>query len=167
MRRTHQTEAPYHHYDMQLGSGTWDALLGTHWHTAQGAWSWGGQLQGVVRLQKANAHGYALGPRWQGDLWLARSLGEGWQASARWQRVHQGAVRGALDSATITAPGDWAGNLGGRTDDLILGLRYRQTTGPWAGSDWHLAGTWPVGSRGRGVQLERRAGLLLGGGFHF
>lgn len=168
MRRTHQTDPAYLHYDMQLGSGTWDALVGTHWQRGQGPWQWGGQVLGTVRLQKTNAHGYALGPRWQGDLWLARTLAPGWQLSGRWQRVYQGAVRGALGGqATGTSPGDWAHNQGGRSDDLVLALRFSPLAGPWAGSGWHLAWSAPVGSQLRGVQLQRRPGLSVGGVFHF
>ncbi|MGB1087934.1 MAG: transporter, partial [Alphaproteobacteria bacterium] len=37
-------------YPMQLGSGTYDALIGGTWQNGQGDWAWGAQYSGVIRL---------------------------------------------------------------------------------------------------------------------
>jgi hypothetical protein len=84
----------YLNYALQTGSGTLDFTPSL---TLTGRWerlSWGGQLNGVTRLEARNATGYALGDRGQITAWGGVSLLEGLTASIRGVYTTQGAIAG-------------------------------------------------------------------------
>lgn len=168
MRRTHQVEPSPVHYDMQLGSGTWDLLAATTWAWTQGAWGWGAQASTVQRLQSANAQGYALGNAVQANAWLTRRLGPSWTLTGRVQHTVQRAIRGAYAGApAATSPADMPAHHGGRFTELGLGAVYMVKSGPWRGSEFNAEWMIPLRSTYNGVQLERRSGMALGWAFHF
>ena len=73
-RRTHQEERGFLHYEMQLGSGTWDLLPSLTWNARFRRLFFGAQLGGVLRLEAANEAGYALGDRIRVEAWGGAEL---------------------------------------------------------------------------------------------
>ena len=57
-------------YPMQIGSGTWDALVGLNYSETRHKWSWGAEYDATIRLEDANDEGYALGDIHQASAWL-------------------------------------------------------------------------------------------------
>jgi len=57
-------------YPMQLGSGTYDPMLGMTYASFYPQWSWGAQLQTIQRLGK-NDEGYRLGDEYHATTWAA------------------------------------------------------------------------------------------------
>ena len=57
-------------YPMQLGSGTYDPMIGMTYASFYPQWSWGGQLSTTQRVGKNN-EGYRLGDAYQVTAWVA------------------------------------------------------------------------------------------------
>ncbi len=55
-------------YPMQIGSGTFDLIVGSTYTGHRGPWSWGGQATGVIRLGE-NDRDYRLGHQYQVTGW--------------------------------------------------------------------------------------------------
>jgi hypothetical protein len=159
-------------YGMQTGSGTWDFLPSLTWTRGAGAWSWGGQVSGVKRLQQRNASGYALGDVFHATAWAGYAPARGVSLTLRAISTVQGGVAGVLPGteAVVDAfgnvtwprsqmsPADLAGNYGGRFNDIGLGISLDL---PGLGGRLGLEWLAPIQDKPRGDQLERRDSLAL------
>lgn len=122
------------HYEMQLGSGTWDWLPALTYTHRLNSLSWGGQLDATVRLQSENRAGYVLGDRYQASLWGATRLADWLSLSARLSYWRQGAIGGHYNGPHHHfSPPDFQENYGGEFVDAGLGANMRVTGGPLAG----------------------------------
>lgn len=79
-------------YGMQLGSGTYDLLPGITYSAQYERFSWGGQAQATLRLDK-NDHDYRLGNRFLAQVWGQHLLHDRVAVSARisyekWQNIN-------------------------------------------------------------------------------
>lgn len=81
-------------YPMQLGSGTYDLHPALTWNHRQGAWAWGAQLGGVLRIGR-NSRDYSLGDEVSISSWGAKRLGEMLSASLRVSGKRWGDIDGA------------------------------------------------------------------------
>ncbi|MBK8739959.1 MAG: hypothetical protein IPM02_10625 [Betaproteobacteria bacterium] len=160
LRDTHQVDAGYDHYGMQLGSGTWDLNPSITYAGEAHGWSWGAQVSALVRLQKRNRSGYALGDNLQATLWAACGPPGGLSASVRAVHARHGAIRGEFEGTHYKlSPVDYARNYGGRYSDFGVGISYRPPTGAFAGNHFGLEWLQPVKQDHNGDQLERRGVL--------
>jgi hypothetical protein len=158
-RDTHQVDAGYQHYGMQPGSGTWDANPSITLLGARGPWFWGVQASGVIRMESANASGYALGNVAQGTAWIGWSSETGMAATLRAAYTWQGAIRGAYDGTIYKlSPLDDPSNYGGRFWDLGVGLDYT-FKGSLAGNRLAIEWLQPAHDDVNGYQLTRRGTL--------
>jgi hypothetical protein len=154
--RSHQQERGYTHYDMQLGSGTWDFLPSL---TYNGSWRrlfFGAQASGAVRLEHENDSGYALGDVFQATGWGGFALTRWLSGTVRCVYTLQGSMRGEYDGRhSEVGPMDFPTNYGGQLFDLGLGLAAAAKSGPLAGQ--RLAVEWlqPLRDDFDGYQLER------------
>lgn len=151
------------HYGMQTGSGTWDFKPALTWTGQQGAWNWGAQLSGTVRLDHHNASGYALGDEAQATAWAGVAWRSGLSATLRALYTRQGAIRGEYDRDVPVAigPMDNPANYGGRFWDVGVGINYAVTTGALAGNQLKFEWLQPAASDFNGVQLERKGSLAF------
>lgn len=169
-RRSHQQDGAALDVAMQPGSGTWDLLPSASWLAGRRAWSWGVAAQAALRLQSANEDGYAWGPRWQADTWLARRISPAWAGllRARWRQDGRvvGEHRGI---GTPVSPPEASANHGGQVLEAGAGL---QLDGPGLDGDHSSAGgqrhsrlalEWlhTVAADLRGVQLQPRSRWTL------
>jgi hypothetical protein len=162
LRRTHQEDQGYTHYGMQLGSGTWDLLPSLTWNGGLGPWSFGAQLAGVVRLERENESGYALGDVLQASAWGGFGLTRWLSLSARALYTAQGRIRGAYDGLHASeGPMDFPDNYGGRTWDVGLGLELSVPRGYLAGNRLGVEWLQPVAQDLHGYQLERQGALFV------
>ena len=159
-------------FGMQTGSGTWDFLPSLTWTGGYSAWSWGGQLSGVKRLQERNASSYALGDVFQATAWAGFTPARGVSLSLRAIHTMQGGITGTLPGteAVVDAfgnvtwprsqmsPADLAGNYGGRFNDIGLGVSLDL---PGLGGRLGLEWLAPFQDKPRGDQLARKDSLVL------
>ncbi len=150
------------HYGMQLGSGTWDFLPSLTYTGERGRWSWGGQLNGVQRIQDSNPSGYSLGDVFQGTAWAGLGLTDWLWASLRGVYTVQGTIRGAFEGPhEQSSPVDFPQNYGGRFWDLGLGLDAVIPSGFLKGNRFGIEWLKPVDQDVNGYQLEREDALFF------
>jgi hypothetical protein len=168
-------------FGMQTGSGTWDFLPSLTLTGTDGRWSWGGQLNAVLRPDRRNKSGYVLGDRFEATSWASWRAHERISLSVRGIYTAQGRVRGALrgDNAVVDAlgntsyvhalhnPADLAANTGGRYLDVGIGasvlLPGREASGDRVAIEWIA----PVSEKVNGYQLERTGRLSVHWGMMF
>lgn len=132
------------HYDMQLGSGTWDLVPSATYRGTAGQWLWGAQAVGTVRLERRNSSKYVLGDQFQGSLWGGYRVLPWLAASMRGIYTAQGRIAGRLASSTQIdpftgqpfvpehiGPFDFRDNSGGEYADVAVGLNASVPLGPW------------------------------------
>ena len=156
LRDTHQIDAGFDHYGMQLGSGTWDFNPSITYLASAAPWFFGAQASGIVRMQSRNASGYALGNVVQATAWAGFASEQGFSATLRGAYTQQGAIRGQYNGTYYAlSPVDYPANYGGRFWDLGFGASYA-FKGALAGNQLSLEWLQPVGDNFNGYQLERR-----------
>jgi hypothetical protein len=161
LRRTHQTERGRIHYGMQLGSGTWDLLPSLTYSGRLAAWSWGGQLSAVARLESENESGYALGDAFQATLWAGRRVTDWLFLSVRALHTRQDSIHGRYDSLhDDSGPMDFPSNYGGEYWDLGVGAEVGVPSGYLAGNHFAIEWLEPLADDVNGYQLERRGALV-------
>lgn len=142
------------HYEMQLGSGTWDFLPTLTYTGRANHLSWGGQLNAAIRLENANRSGYVLGDRYQASLWGATRLADWISLSARVTYWRQGTIGGHYNGPhRHSSPADFQENYGGEFVDAGLGANMRITGGPLAGLRVELEWLQPIEQNYNGFQL--------------
>ena len=159
LRDTHQIDAGFDHYGMQLGSGTWDFNPSITYLGSATPWFFGAQASATVRMQNRNASGYALGNVVQATVWGGCASDNGFSATLRGVYTQQGAIRGEYNGTYYKlSPLDYPANYGGRSWDIGVGASFT-FKGALAGN--RLAGEWlrPVADDFNGYQLERRGAL--------
>lgn len=131
------------HQHVQLGTGTWDPLVGLAAGRRLG--SFGLTLSGLLRLAfYENEHGYRAGHRFQAGVSADRPLAGSWRLGSSVELAHEEAERwhGVRDEEE--------GNLG-RTDLLLTLALLRPVSGV---GGLRLAVSVPVVTHARGAQLD-------------
>lgn len=150
------------HYDMQLGSGTWDLVPSLTYRGATDRFAWGAQALATVRLESENKVGYRLGDVFEATTWVAVKATDWASVSARVARRAEGEIRGHYNRPHGHAsPNDFQENYGG--DRLDVGLGVNLLGGGSLGG-WRL-GTEvlvPAYQKVNGVALRDRVMLHLG-----
>ena len=142
-------------YPMQLGSGTFDVVMGlTHARKGEN-WSWGNQWMSRVRLNK-NTENYSLGNEHKVNTWLGYQLNDRLSASIRVTFIHQSDIKGrdqSIIGPVQTADPDRHGgqrldvgfginavlpNKRRRVAIEILAPSFQKLNGPQLSTDWSI-----------------------------
>lgn len=94
LRRAHKRKGGFIHYNMQLGSGTWDFKPSLTYTGKADKFSWGAQVSGIKRMESRNKSGFALGDMFQGTVWGGYDLNRWLSASVRGVYTWQGRIKG-------------------------------------------------------------------------
>lgn len=149
------------HYDMQLGSGTWDLLPGLTFSQQLSWGSLGAQFNGVMRTGGNNDSGYQLGNVWQLTGWSSYLLADSLALSARLLASHESAMEGHYNGPhNHSSPPDLQANYGGSWLDGGLGVNWRPASGLLARQ--RLSAEWllPLYGDYNGIQLGQDYRLL-------
>jgi len=148
-------------YGMQPGSGTWDFIPSLTYTGHAENWSWGSQLSGTKRLQSQNDAGYALGDRFQANLWGGYSFTDWLSTSVRGIYTSQGKIKGEFNQAHAqSATVDYTANYGGQYWDIGFGVNLSVPTGPFSGHNFSVEWQQPLADNVNGYQLEREGSLF-------
>ncbi|MDT8363823.1 MAG: DUF3570 domain-containing protein [Nitrosomonas sp.] len=168
LRRVARIEGGLIHFDMQLGSGTWDFLPNLTYSGNTDRWYWGAQLSGTKRMERRNDSGYRLGDIFQGTTWGGAHLTEWLSASVRGQYRHQGKIQGDFNSFNARiGPMDFPGNQGGQFWDIGFGINASVPKGRFSGNHFSVEWLQPVRQDFNGFQLERKGTLNATWAYHF
>jgi hypothetical protein len=142
-------------YPMQTGSGTYSLLPGIMYLGQAMPWSWGAEINSMVRLGK-NEHGYRLGNRYEPGIWAARQFTSWMSVSAgasgeSWENIHgSDALLNPTDEPTKDP------NLqGGKRVNASLGVNFNLPEGFFSGQQVLVQGDVPVIQSLDGPQLKR------------
>lgn len=146
------------HYGMQSGSGTWDLEPALTLRGMGESLSWGLQAKYLVRLEDANASGFAFGDRFTANGWLSTPLGRAVALSARLGFTSEGQVEGHYNGPhNHSAPPDRQENYGGEIVDAGLGANVVVGEGLRFGAEFNV----PLYQDLNGIQLPRDWGLNI------
>ncbi|MEQ1545215.1 DUF3570 domain-containing protein [Methyloglobulus sp.] len=187
LRRGHQSDGGFMHYCMQLGSGTWDFAPNLTYTGHLDDWSWGAQLNGVVRMGNKNKSGYRLGDIFQATAWGGYNITPWLTATLRGVYTTQGSIRGQYSGSEggqfITGTDkdgnliyssilkfgsmDYPSNYGGRFGDVGFGLSAMFHSGSLAGNHFSVEWLQPVYNDMNGYQQNRDGTLNATWGIMF
>ena len=147
-------------YPMQLGSGSWDPILGVSYSGFGSTWAWGAQWRSIFRVAD-NDDDYQLGDEHRLTGWLSYLLSNSFSASLRAEYYDRGDISGM--DPMIMGPVQTADpnrQAISRTD-LAVGLNW---AGQGSAHGWRVALEYavPVTQDLDGPQLETDSTLLLG-----
>jgi len=120
-------------YPMQLGSGTYDPMLGMTYVSFYPQWSWGLQLKTTQRFGKNN-EGYRLGDEYQATSWAAYRYSDNLSAALRIEGKSWNDISGRdneLNPRMI--PTARADLRAGQRADLGISVNFLQTHGMFEG----------------------------------
>ncbi|HCM84145.1 MAG TPA: transporter [Alphaproteobacteria bacterium] len=152
-------------YMMQLGSGTWDPMIGLAYNYQYRSWAFGIGGNAVLRFGE-NDNGYRLGNEYRISLSAARPLSSYFTAQFRLDGTSTGEIEG-MDASLMRgmSPENHGEFYGGERIDAVMGLKFHP---PALGGSGLLAEVGlPLHQRANGPQLEQDYRFKLGGHFAF
>ncbi len=149
-------------YPMQLGSGTYDPMLGITYVNRSSSWSWGSQLNTVFRIGE-NSEGYRKGNEQSATIWIAKNLNKHIGLSLRMEGKHWSDIHGDDDELNPTVVPTARSDLrAGERVDLLIGLNLLQGTGMLANHRLAIEFGMPIYQSLDGPQLKTKRRLTVG-----
>lgn len=146
-------------YDMQLGSGSWDALLGATYLKQYDQMSYGIQSIYTHRLG-TNAQGYTLGDKWNATFWTAYSFSKSLSTSFCFHYKDIAKITGKDNEFNpMMAPGFKTDNTGKKQLDLSVGVNYGFFVGELKGLRLAVAFGLPLYQDVNGIQMKGKTSL--------
>ncbi|MBC8212717.1 MAG: hypothetical protein H8E21_16790 [Gammaproteobacteria bacterium] len=144
-------------YGMQLGTGTWDALVGAAYWGKDRKWGWGVQYLATIPLQSENDEGWRYGDKHELTTWLSYAWEPELNTNIRLRHESQGEIEG-IDPA-IYGPGLGADpdNYGGTRTELAVGANWMYA--PAHNISIEIAN--PIAQDSNGVQLEHDQSIMI------
>ncbi len=140
-------------YAMQPGVGTPSALLQIGYSGRADRFSWGAQLDGVLRVGK-NDNNYRVGNRYTGTAWSALRLADWISASLRVQHSSWDNYTGQDPSLDpMMDPGNDPRLQGGARTDILAGVNLVATAGAFAGARLFFEAGQPIYQHLHGPQM--------------
>ncbi|MEM9046669.1 MAG: transporter [Pseudomonadota bacterium] len=148
-------------YPMQLGSGTFDLMPGVTYSGKSGAFGWGGQAIGTIRMGR-NSEGYSLGDGFEATAWASYSPRPWISFSGRVKGTSFGKIDG--QDSLIVAPVQTADpdNQGGQQIFMLGGINLVGQEGLLRNHRLALEVGLPVYRDLNGPQLETDLIVTLG-----
>lgn len=144
-------------YQMQLGTGTLDPILGVIYSGKTDNWAWGSEVITTLRVG-VNKNGYRYGDQYSLNGWGSWKINEGIALNGGLEGLIQGDIEGSdTDMNPSLSPTDRPGFQGGDRLDLALAVNF------FTGGNWFFiqAGI-PVYQSTNGPQLEVQWWALVG-----
>jgi len=111
-------------YGMQLGSGTWDALVGAAYWGKAGNWGWGAQYLATIPLENENDEGWRYGDKHEGTAWVSYAWKPTLVSSLRLRHETQGKIKGIDPKIFGPGLGAQTDNYGGTKTELMVGANW-------------------------------------------
>ncbi len=151
-------------YAMQLGSGTWDPMVGIGYYRQYQSWRLGADISTTLRFGE-NDNGYRLGNAYKLSLSAARALGSYFTGTVRLDGSSTDDVHGS-DTQLMTgmSPENRGDFYGGERIDGVVALQFHPSALPGnLSAEFGL----PLYQHTNGPQLEQDYRFKLGGHFTF
>lgn len=153
---------------MQLGSGTFDLLPSLTFVQKFDDWSWGSQVNGVIRMEDENRNGYRLGHRFEWVSWGGYNLTEWLGLNGGLSYRYEGKLDGDQEGVGTMGPNGnsvttaYEDNYGGERIDVILGINLLKPSGALEGHRLAIDVRLPLWQDLNGYQLETDSVITIG-----
>ncbi len=144
-------------YGMQLGTGTYDAILGLVYWGKDKKWGWGAKLVSITPLQSENDEGWRFGNKQTFSAWGSYALNKKVTSTLSLNHTAQGTLEGLDPDILGPSLGAQAENYGGTLTELGIGINWKYRKGHSLGFDYAT----PVAEDRNGLQLSRDSSLTL------
>ncbi len=149
-------------YRMQLGSGTWDVLLGATYLAKSDRFSFGAQASSVIRTGE-NSNGYRFGNLYQLTGWGAYKTTNWLSFSIRGAGILETEMTGNdPDLEAIMSPNSDSKNFGGKFITTFAGFNIFIPSGTFSGLSIGFEYGFPIYQNVNGIQMKQ-AGTLNAG----
>jgi len=159
------SEASQLPYAMQLGSGTFDPIIGLSYHGVTPSLYWGAQLIQTSRVSGNNKQGYRLGNQTKLNTWLHYSLNDNLALYTQINLVYQQAISGQdKDIAAMMRTINPMANprlTRQKKTNIVLGLSYAFTDS-LQGNLINIELDRPIYQKLAGPQLSQQQNIKLG-----
>jgi hypothetical protein len=144
-------------YGMQLGTGTWDAIVGASYWGKDDLWGWGTQYLATLPLESRNSEGWRYGDKHELSSWISYEWDPTLVTSARIRGETQGKIHGI--DPHIYGPGLGADpdNYGGNKVELSFGVNWMVAPA----NNISIEFSKPVYQDRNGVQADHDYSLFL------
>ena len=144
-------------YGMQLGSGTWDTLLGVVYWGKEKQWGWGAQYLATIPLESENSEGWRYGNKHEATAWMSYEWNPDLVTSIRLRGETQDEIHGI--DPEIYGPGLGADpdNYGGERAEIGIGVNWM----PVLANNLSLELLMPIHQDRNGVQAEHELSMAL------
>lgn len=146
-------------YGMQLGSGTYDVLLGYTISQTNKKFSWGAQIKYKSALDKHN--GWHFGDKLEATSWVSYLLNEKLSTAIRMHAVNEGRIDGHDILITGRNPTQETSNYGGRSYNLGISLNMVGQNEKIRGHRIAIELLKPLSQNLNGLQMEKGTSLIL------
>lgn len=154
-------------YNMQLGSGTYDPILGATYVKNFNGFSWGTQFLSNIRMGK-NSQGYRLGNEYNLTSYIAKNLNQYSSLSFRINGKKWGDIKGQdIELNAAMTPVNRADLRAGEKVDALIGLNLIQPHGVLAGHRLAVEFGKPIYQYYDGPTLEADYQLTIGWQYAF
>ena len=144
-------------YGMQLGGGTWDAMVGAAYWGKEDKWGYGAQYLATIPLEDENKNGWRFGDKHELTAWSSYSWEPTLVSSFRLRAEHQDELHG-LDPV-LAAPGLGAqpGNYGGKIIEASVGVNYMYAPAKNISIEY----VTPISQDRNGYQLNKESAIMI------
>ena len=153
---------------MQLGSGTFDLLPSLTFVQQFSNWSYGTQINAIIRLENSNYKGYRLGNSLGTTTWAGYKMNNWVSFNTGLQFTHTGKLHGQQDDVNqssmigLSVPTAFNKNYGGEHMDILLGINCYVPSGTFKDNRIAIDVRLPLWQDLNGFQLETDSVLTIG-----
>ncbi len=144
-------------YGMQLGSGTYDAILGLVYWGKEKKLGWGAKIASITPLQSENDEGWSFADKQTFTVWGSYVLNKAVTATGTINHETQGTLEGRDPKIKGASLGAQTGDYGGTLTELSIGLNWKYSKGHSIGIDYAT----PISQDRNGLQLTKDSALTL------
>ncbi len=145
-------------YGMQLGGGTWDAMVGAAYWGKEDKWGYGAQYLATIPLEDKNKNGWRFGDKHELTAWSSYSWEPTLVSSFRLRAEHQDEISGS-DAllAPMPALGANTANYGGKILEASVGVNYMYAPA----KNISIEISKPISQDRNGIQADKDSSIAI------
>ncbi len=144
-------------YGLQLGSGTWDALVGLAYWGKNGKWSYGGQYLATLPLEGKNSEGWRYGDKHELTAWTSYQWKPTLASSLRLRYEKQGKIKGSDSKIFGPGLGAQTENYGGNITEISIGLNWMYASAKNISIEYVV----PISQDRNGYQAKKDSAVMI------
>jgi len=144
-------------YGMQLGGGTWDAMVGAAYWGKEDKWGYGAQYLATIPLEDENKNGWRFGDKHELTAWSSYSWEPTLVSSFRLRTEHQDEIHGIDPNIIGPGLGAQTANYGGKITEASVGVNYMYAPA----KNISIEITKPISQDRNGYQADKDSSIAI------